>query len=156
MEIDGWPIFYSPYLSAPEPGVKRASGFLMPSFGNSSTVGFHVAAPYFWAIDGDKDLTLTPRFMTKGGELLAAEYRQRFGNGIIDAIASGNYSSAATVLDTNSEKRWRGHVDASGVWDIDETYRTGFQLQRVSDLTYLQRFGFPIPLLNAMISRAYV
>ncbi|MBV9967778.1 MAG: LPS-assembly protein LptD [Alphaproteobacteria bacterium] len=156
MEIDGWPVFYSPYLSTPEPGVKRASGFLMPSFGNSSQVGFHFAVPYFWAIDGDKDLTITPRFMTQGGELLAAEYRQRFGNGVIDAIASGNYSSAATVLDTNSEKRWRGHVDSSGIWDLDETYRTGFQLQRVSDLTYLQRFGFPIPLLNAMISRGYL
>jgi LPS-assembly protein len=156
MEIDGWPVFYTPYLSAPEPGVKRASGFLMPSFGNSNTVGVHFTFPYFWAIDQDKDLTVAPRFMTRAGELLALEYRQRFGNGLLDALASGNYSNASSTADPATEKRWRGHVDASGVWDLDETYRTGFQLQRVSDQTYLQRFGFSIPLLNAMITRGYL
>src|SRR6266403_561206 len=62
MEIDGWPVFYSPYLSQPEPGVKRASGFLMPSFGNSNTTGFHVGVPFYWVIDTDKDLTLSPRY----------------------------------------------------------------------------------------------
>src|SRR5437763_2200309 len=60
MEIDGFPIFYAPYLSQPEPGVKRASGFLMPSFGNSNTNGFHFALPYYWAISPDKELTVSP------------------------------------------------------------------------------------------------
>src|SRR6266403_2588348 len=77
MEIDGWPIFYAPYLSQPEPGVKRASGFLMPSFGNSNTTGFHVGVPFYWVIDTDKDLTLSPRYTSRAGPLLAAEYRQR-------------------------------------------------------------------------------
>ena len=85
MEIDGWPVFYAPYMSQPEPGVKRASGFLMPSFGNSNTNGFHFGLPYFLAIDVDKDLTLGPRFYSRAGPLLAAEYRQRFGNGVLDA-----------------------------------------------------------------------
>src|SRR5712671_5132189 len=57
IEVDGWPVFYTPYLSQPEPSVKRASGFLTPSIGNSSTVGFHVAIPYFIVLDSDKDLT---------------------------------------------------------------------------------------------------
>ncbi len=30
MEIDGWPVFYTPYISMPDPTVKRASGFLDP------------------------------------------------------------------------------------------------------------------------------
>ena len=30
MEIDGFPVFYSPYFSHPDPSVKRASGFLPP------------------------------------------------------------------------------------------------------------------------------
>src|SRR5207249_6656526 len=81
MEIDGWPVFYTPYMSTPDPSVKRASGFLTPSFGNSSAVGFHVAVPYFLVLGPDKDLTLAPRFTSKAGELLAAQYRQRFGNG---------------------------------------------------------------------------
>ena len=156
LEIDGWPVFYTPYLSAPDPSVKRASGFLTPSFGNSSTVGFHVAVPYFWAIDGDKDLTLAPRFTSRAGELLAAQYRQRFGNGMLDAVGSINYSNVGSGSTSDTGDKWRGHINASGVWDLDERYRTGFQVQRVSDQTYLLRFGFGNPLLNAMISRAYL
>src|SRR5947207_1824723 len=156
MEIDGWPVFYAPYMSQPEPGVKRASGFLMPSFGNSNTNGFHFGLPYFWAIDVDKDLTLGPRFYSRAGPLLAAEYRQRFGNGVLDALGSLNYSNVGANGDTSIDHQLRGHVNASGVWDLDPTYRTGFQVQRVSDQTYLLRFGFGVPLLNAMISRAYL
>jgi LPS-assembly protein len=156
IEVDGWPVFYTPYLSQPEPSVKRASGFLTPSIGNSSTVGFHVGIPYFIVLDTDKDLTLAPRFTTKAGELMATQYRQRFGNGMLDVIDSLNYSNVGSGSNSNTGSQWRGHVNASGVWDIDETYRTGFALQRVSDQTYLQRFSFGNPLLNAMISRAYL
>ncbi len=156
IEVDGVPVFYTPYLSEPEPSVKRKTGFLPPTFGNSSTIGFHVAVPYFIDLAPDKDLTLTPRFTTQAGELLAGDYRQRFGNGTLDAIGSVNYSNAGSGSNTSNGTQWRGHVNASGVWDIDDTYRTGFQLQRVSDQTYLLRFGFGLPQLNAMISRAYL
>jgi LPS-assembly protein len=156
LEVDGLPVFYTPYLSEPDPSVKRASGFLLPTFGNSSTVGVHAAIPYFIDLGPDKDLTLTPRFTTQAGQLLAAQYRQRFGDGMLDGIGSINYSNVGSGNNTNTGSELRGHVDASGVWDIDDTYRTGFQLQRVSDQTYLLRFGFPSPPLGTMISRAYL
>ena len=156
MEIDGWPVFYTPYLSQPEPSVKRASGFLTPSIGNSNTLGVHIGTPYFLVLGPDKDLTLAPRFTTQAGQLLAAQYRQRFGDGMLDAIGSLNYSNVGAGSNTNTGSNWRGHINASGVWDLNDTYRTGFQLQRVSDQTYLQRFGFGNPILNAMISRAYL
>jgi LPS-assembly protein len=156
MNIDGWPVFYSPYLSGPEPSVKRASGFLMPSLGESRTNGFHVSTPYFLVLGPDKDLTVDPRLMTLAGELLAAQYRERFGNGKLDATVSENYSNLGIGSDPNVTGAWRGHIDATGIWDLDDTYRTGFQLQRVSDQTYLQRFGFPWPMLNSEISHAYL
>jgi len=156
IEVDGVPVFYTPYFSTPEPGVKRASGFLTPTFGNSSQVGFHAAIPYYWVLDTDKDLTLAPRFTSRAGELLAAQYRQRFGNGMLDATGSLNYSNVGAGSNTNEGNEWRGHINTSGRWDLDDTYRTGLQIQRVSDQTYLLRFGFGNPLLNAMISRAYL
>lgn len=156
LEIDGWPVFYTPYLSQPDPSVKRASGFLIPGFGNSSNNGFHFSIPYFLVLGPDKDLTLAPRFMTRAGGLLAGEYRQRFGNGMLSAFGSVNHSNVGTGSNSSTGERLRGHVNAAGVWDIDETYRSGFALQRVSDQTYLLRFGFGNPLMNAMISRAYL
>jgi LPS-assembly protein len=156
MEIDGVPVFYTPYLSEPEPSVKRASGFLTPSFGNSNLVGFHFSLPYFWAIDNDKDLTLAPRFTSKAGPLLATEYRQRFGNGELNAVGSINYSNVGENGAASGNDEIRGHINAGGVWNLDDTYRTGFQVQRASDQTYLLRFGFGNPLLNALISRGYL
>lgn len=157
MEIDGWPVFYSPYISMPDPSVKRASGFLIPSIGSSNTLGAHVTIPYYWVLGPDKDLTLAPRFYTKAGPLLDAEYRQRFSNGELDAIGSLNHSNVGFGNSTSSEgEQWRGHIDAHSVFDLNDTYRTGLDVQRVSDQTYLLRFGFGNPLLNAMISRAYL
>jgi LPS-assembly protein len=157
LEIDGWPVFYTPYMSAPDPSVKRASGFLIPSFGSSNNVGFHFALPYYQVLGPDADITLTPRFTSAAGTVLAGEYRQRLSNGELAGLGSINRSNVnSTPANTaNLPDQWRGHVDAHGVWDLDDTYRTGFALQRVSDQTYLQRFGFTTPILSTMISRAY-
>src|SRR6185437_4027730 len=57
MEIDGIPVFYSPYFSHPDPSVKRASGFLAPVIGNDSSNGFRLGIPYYFVLGPDKDFT---------------------------------------------------------------------------------------------------
>jgi LPS-assembly protein len=156
MEIDGVPVFYTPYMSTPDPSVKRQSGFLIPSFGGSSTLGFHITTPYYLTLGPSADLTITPRFTTAAGDVLVGDYRQRFSNGFTEDIASVNYSNVGSLDDPNAipgAMRW--HVNAFGDFDLDDTYRTGFSLQRVSDQTYLQRFSFATPLLNTEITRGY-
>ncbi|HTW53250.1 MAG TPA: LPS assembly protein LptD [Stellaceae bacterium] len=161
MEIDGFPVFYTPYMSAPDPSVKRADGFLMPTFGGSSEVGFHIATPYFLTLGPSADVTITPRFTTEAGTVLAADYRQRFSNGFLEDLSSINYSNVGTQIggidDPNAipgALRW--HVNAIGEFDLDDTYRTGFQVQRVSDQTYLQRFSFTTPPFASEVTRAYL
>ena len=157
MEIDGWPVFYTPYMSTPDPSVKRASGFLTPSIGSSNTLGAHVTIPYYLVLGPDKDVTFAPRFYTKAGPLLEADYRERFSNGTLEAVGSLNHSNVGFGNSTSTEgEQWRGHINEHSVFDLNETYRTGLDVQRVSDQTYLLRFGFGNPLLNAMISRAYL
>ena len=155
MEIDGFPVFYTPYMSAPDPSVKRASGFLMPTFGGSSTLGFHVTTPYYQTLGPTADVTLIPRFTSQAGTVLAADYRQRFSNGYLEDLSSINYSNVGTGDDPNQTHAFRWHVNAFGDFDLDDTYRTGFTLQRVSDQTYLQRFSFVTPLLSTEITRGY-
>jgi LPS-assembly protein len=152
MEIGGWPVFYTPYLSMPDPSVRRQSGFLMPSIGDSNVLGGHVTIPYYWVIGRSEDLTLVPRFTTRAGPELGAEYRQRFSNGMIDAIGSANDSRPGPGVGDS----FRGHINARGIFDLNDTYRTGFDLQRVSDNAYLLQFGYGNPFLNTMISRAYL
>jgi LPS-assembly protein len=155
MEVDGWPIFYTPYLSAPDPSVHRSSGFMVPSFGNSTTLGYHLTTPYYQVLGPDADLTVTPRFTTLAGTVLVGDYRQRFSNGTMEDIGSINYSNVGAGSNPNVTSTWRGHIDSNAVFDIDDTYRTGYQIQRVSDQTYLGRFSFPSPPLSTEITHGY-
>jgi LPS-assembly protein len=154
MQIDGWPLFYTPYISAPDPTVKRATGFLPPSFGSSTSVGEFITIPYFLVLGPDKDLTLAPRFTTKAGPVMGTEYEERFGNGMIDAIGSVNFSDPN--VSGGNDKQLRGDINEHSVFDLNENWRTGLDLQRVSDQNYLLQFGFGNPLLNAEISRGYL
>lgn len=150
MEIDGWPVFYAPYFSHPDPSVKRASGFLPPSYGYGSTLGLHVTTPYFWAIAPDKDLTFRPQFTENGGVVLDQEYRQAWGFGRLDidgSLNAGGPSVRTGPLDvstpTNTKTPIRGHLFANGIFDLNQNWRTGFNLQRSSDQAYLLEYKLP-------------
>ena len=136
LEVGGIPILYTPYLQHPDPTVKRQSGLLAPSFGSTSYVGSFFAQPYYVAIDKSKDATLTPIYTTDEGPVLATEYRQRFDNGEMEFDGS---------VTRDSDDRFQGHIDAEGRFDIDETWRWGFDAEQASNKTYQSRYGFDSP-----------
>ncbi|MFO1351191.1 MAG: LPS assembly protein LptD [Gammaproteobacteria bacterium] len=86
LRIKDVPVLYLPYLSFPIDD-RRHTGFLAPRFGYHNTGGFDVSAPFYWNIAPDQDATLTPRFLTKRGSMLGAEYRflNHHDSGEIDA-----------------------------------------------------------------------
>lgn len=75
----GVPVFGSPWFSFPV-SRERRSGFLVPTFGMSSTHGLDLAVPYYFNIAPNYDLTLTPRLMTKRGVMLDTEARFLYNN----------------------------------------------------------------------------
>ena len=78
LKIYDFPIFYFPKFSHPDPTVDRKSGFLIPTFANSTSMGAGIDLPYFWNISKDKDVTFTPRIQASNKPLYLAEYRQDF------------------------------------------------------------------------------
>lgn len=70
----GQTIFYSPYLSF-SLHQERKSGFLAPHYGSSNTSGVELTVPYYWNIAPNRDATFYPRYMTKRGMQLGAEFR---------------------------------------------------------------------------------
>ena len=74
------PVFYTPKFSHPDPSVKRRSGFLVPSFLDTKNLGEGLTVPYFWAINKERDFTITPKLYVNENPLLLAEYRQIFKN----------------------------------------------------------------------------
>jgi LPS-assembly protein len=67
-------IFYSPYLSF-SLHQERKSGFLPLHYGNSNTSGLELTVPYYWNIAPNRDVTFYPRYMTKRGMQLGADFR---------------------------------------------------------------------------------
>jgi LPS-assembly protein len=165
MEIDGWPVVYTPYFSHPDPSVKRASGFLPPVFGAGGSLGFHYTQPYFWAIAPDRDITFRPMVTEDAGVVLDQEYRQAWGFGKLDLDGSIEVGSAqvqtgplSVPTTTASATPIRGHIFGSGIFDLNQNWRTGFDVQRTSDQAYLLKYHlpyqFPLPS-NFLTSRVY-
>jgi LPS-assembly protein len=143
LEIEGLPVLYTPYLSHPDPTVKRKTGLLAPTFGSSDDLGVHFTAPYFFDIANDKDFTFSPMFTSNAGTVIAGEYRQRFSFG--ETQLSGSLTPNSTLIDsaTGQERdAVRGHFFGRGRFNLDEDWRAGFDLRRTSDQTYLRRYKF--------------
>jgi LPS-assembly protein len=139
VQFYGVPVLYTPYLSMPDPSVPRQSGFLSPSFGTTTFLGAFIETPYYWAIDDSSDLTVTPLLSTEQVPNLGLAYRKRFNFGEVSAVGSLGYFDGN---DTNGEKGLVGHIFARGRFNIDENWRTGFDLNRASSQTYLRAYRF--------------
>jgi len=149
LELYGKPIAYLPYFSAPDPTVKRKSGFLMPSFSTNSKYGFAVEIPYYWAMAPDYDATFAPMITTKQGPLLQAEFRQRLLNGAWSIRAAGidqldkNYflRDAADGGPTPGYRDWRGSVESTGQFALSDRWVWGWDALLLSDKTFLQDYN---------------
>ncbi len=161
LEMFGVPVFYTPYLEHPDPTVKRRSGFLVPIVGSSDTIGQSLTIPYYFALAPDYDLTVEPMFTTNVGVVLGGEYRQRFQNGRLDLNASATYTDKRD--DNNNRlpgQELRGHVRGTGRFDIDDSWRWGFDLARATDDTYLARYKllsrYGFPSTTTLTSRSFL
>ena len=136
LEFFGLPVFYTPYFRHPDPNVVRQSGFLSPLYRSSRALGVDVTIPYYWSLAPHRDVTFSPRFTSDERVVLAGEYRERTRDGAFAIDAS--ITRANTPAEDDS--RIRGHVFSHGLFDIDETWRWGFNLERALDDTYLRRY----------------
>ena len=67
IEFFGMPLAYVPFMSAPDPTVKRKSGFLFPTLSTTTQYGFGLRIPYFWALAPNYDLTVSTNITTRQG-----------------------------------------------------------------------------------------
>lgn len=143
MEMFGVPIAYTPYFSHPTPDAEAKSGFLTPEYSSGGNLGPVARIPYYWRIDHDKDVVLTPWYMSDLGPLLEGDYRQLTNNGSYRAQFSGTFpeelDSAGNEIGGNE---FRGHIYANGIEELSTYSRLGFDINRSTDDTYLRRYRF--------------
>lgn len=144
LEVEGIPVAYTPYFSHPDPTVKRRTGFLTPTFGSSTDLGFVMRLPYFVNISPSQDVTLTPIYTSEEGPVLAGEYRNLMADGEVKMSGS---------ITQDSQNDVRGHIDSKFRYDVNDTWRMGADVRRATDDTYLRRYGFPSD--STLTSRLY-
>lgn len=145
MEVMGVPVAYTPYLSYPDPTVKRKSGLLTPSWGGSSHLGAVVTLPYYYILDDHSDITVTPLITSQEYGAISGEYREKFTKGEITAEASAAYDSSSEAF---------GHIKSKARFDIDRTWRWGADVNRSSADTYMRRYGYGNE--SALTSQAFL
>lgn len=147
MEMFGVPVAYTPYLSHPDPSVKRKSGLLTPSIGSSGNLGYSTLTPYFWVLSPQEDVTLSPMITSDEGLVAIGEHRRRFIKGQTTTQGSITRDSRDDV---------RGHIQAEGLFNLNDNWRTGYEVARTSDDTYLRRYSMPDRSRPWLTTRPYL
>ncbi|MCQ0988429.1 LPS-assembly protein LptD [Jiella marina] len=154
-ELFGAPIAYLPYFQAPDPTVKRKSGFLTPEFKQSDDLGYGLRIPYFIALSDSNDVTLAGTYYTQQGFLAEAEYRQAFENGIFTLKTAGIVQqdpgefAGDNVYDNGVLERIspdfankeRGMIGSTGKFALSPDWTFGWDLLLQSDENFSSTYG---------------
>ncbi len=144
-QIDGEPVAWTPYFSTYDPTVKRATGFLETLPGYRSQLGMFIRSRYYLDIAPDIDAVLEGGYFSEQGPMIGGEYRERFDSGQINlsgSLAESNIRQYPFDSENPDEKTIRGHIFANGEFDLDDNWRTGFQLARSLDNIYVLKYEF--------------
>ena len=119
LEIYDKPVIYFPKFFHPDPTVKRQSGFLMPRFESSSSLGDSLSVPYFKVISENKDFTLTPKIYGENEGLFQNEYRQ----------VNKNFSHVSDVSIKKGKKNSRSHFFTNTLATLNLSYFESSELE---------------------------
>ncbi|MEE8496644.1 MAG: LPS assembly protein LptD [Xanthomonadales bacterium] len=133
LTFKGVPIFYAPWFTFPIDD-RRKSGFLYPSFGNTSDNGFEFDIPWYWNIAPNHDATIKPAYISNRGFMLTGEYRllTRKTRAFLDFDYMPDDKK---TTDQRYHYRFQHHAAPWKRW------RTALVLERVSDDHYFLDFS---------------
>jgi LPS-assembly protein len=120
------------------------SGALVPNLRVDSNNGLEVNFPYYWRVDRNKDLTVTPHIYT--GSLPAIEARWRHLTSI-GAYQIGAFVTHGEVPESNhndptpdEHNRFRGYFEANGRFQLSPYWQVTSSLRRATDKTVARRY----------------
>ena len=140
LELSGRTILYLPYFSHPSPQVKRKSGFLVPKYRSSSSLGESFEIPYYYVLSDYEDLTFSPKLSTEKNPVGFVQHRKNLSNGKLFTEFS------ATISDKNinqiKSNKFRGHIESRGQFEVNNYLNWEYSINRASDRNYLQTYRY--------------
>lgn len=148
LKLESVPILYVPYMTFPLNN-ERKSGFLAPTWSTSSESGLSFALPYYFNLAPDKDLTFTPRVITRRGLQSAVDSRflgeNYQGEAGFEYLYDSDFGDSRYSYLFKHKQNWLGgklkfDADVNGVSDHDYLHDLTAALA-ISSTTHLQRRG---------------
>jgi LPS-assembly protein len=143
LRLKNIPIFYLPYFTHSDGKIDRKSGLLTPRFGYDSQLGGTVTEAYYIDIAPDQDATFGVLTSTQELPMAFGEYRKRFETASFDAKGSSTYSGRIDQIGGQTipqNEEWRGHLFAKSLWDVNDKWRMGSNIELTSDEQYLRQY----------------
>lgn len=128
-----FPIFWFPYVAMPDPGVKYKTGLLMPDMGSTNKMGTQINIPLYVSLSEFHDMTFTLSYLTQENPLFQLEHR-------LNASHSEFRTRGSFTRNKAGENRW--HIFNDDIIELGDNARATIFLERTSDKTYLQKYGF--------------
>ncbi len=129
----GVPIFATPWMTFPLSGERR-SGLLPPTMAFTSSNGVEFSLPFYLNIAPDRDLTITPRIISRRGVLAQATFRY------LSPTYSGTFTGEFLPHDAITKD-----LRYSVYWQHQQNFGNGFggyiYYNKVSDNTYPEDLG---------------
>ena len=127
------PIFWLPYYEMPDPSVDYKSGLLTPSFNTTNGLGTQFNIPLYINFSERHDLTTTFSYLTQENPLFQAEHR-------LNLTRSTFRTTGAYTHNKLGANRW--YVFNDDIIELGENARASVFINKTSDKTFLQRYGF--------------
>ena len=152
IRVAGVPVFYAPVFWHPDPTAERQSGFLIPTITSSDGRGFSYEQPYLWVISPHQDVIISPQINASVNPFLNLDWRRRFHSGSAQIRAGYTHESLFGNVDTDpgagveienqryGEAESRGYILGEGAFAINQDWRWGFSIERVSDPSLFDRY----------------
>ena len=148
LHLFGMPIIGLPGLSHPDGSSSGGSGLLVPSFRIDRNNGGEIAAPFYWKMGDNRDLTLTAHVYTEVLPALEAEYRQLTSLGAFRVhafITHGNRTELTGPTETPDEDdQLRAYVESNGKFQFNPAWSVTWSGRYVTDRTLLRRYDISL------------
>lgn len=156
-ELWGVPVAYLPFLSHPDPTLRRKSGLLVPDIQYSDELGLGVRLPYYWSIASDMDLLVATTPLSRQGALFETEFRRQEETGAWRVSAAGLYQAdPGQFQDTSGDRRWRGGVRTEGAFNINTMWQWGWDFNHITDRAFVDDYDWEFAGQDEAISTAYL
>jgi LPS-assembly protein len=138
IEVEGVPVFYTPWLRIPLDD-RRRTGLLWPQWGNDSSGGLDISTPLYLNLAPNYDALYAPRYIEDRGldhQLQLRYLNPLFGNWFAGGAYLKNDNKYGDQSPDDSSDRWLGVVRQNGLFK--QRWRSKVDYSKASDVDYMK------------------